>query len=141
MDFSRPTTSLLWQVGLNEPMWVMTNLQAEEGLAIYLQRMKIEESFRDLKSLLGIEKKIFNNRTTMESMVALMMITYSIILILGETLRQNLFPETSRKYKAYSGPIILIKFKLNLPRSKWKAVLDQANIAYQTIISPVRSHF
>jgi hypothetical protein len=39
-----------WKEGLNEPLWVMTNLSAEEGLAIYLQRMKIDESFRDLKN-------------------------------------------------------------------------------------------
>lgn len=45
-----------WKEGFSQPMWVMTNLKAEDGLDIYLQRMKIEESFRDLKNLLGIEK-------------------------------------------------------------------------------------
>jgi hypothetical protein len=35
-------------------MWVMTDLEADAGLRIYLARMKLEESLRDLKSLLGI---------------------------------------------------------------------------------------
>ena len=35
----------IWQKGFSEPMWIMTSLKAEEGLAIYLQRMKIEEAF------------------------------------------------------------------------------------------------
>lgn len=37
-------------------MWVMTDLEAKEGLRIYFTRMKIEESFRDLKSLLAMTK-------------------------------------------------------------------------------------
>lgn len=42
----------------------MTNLRkAEEGLAIYLQRMKIEEAFRDLKSLLNFHKLMNKRRT------------------------------------------------------------------------------
>jgi hypothetical protein len=45
-----------WKEGLSEPMWVITNLPAEQGLNIYLQRMKIEGSFRDLNNLLGLKK-------------------------------------------------------------------------------------
>jgi hypothetical protein len=39
----------------------MTNLPAEQGLAIYLQRMKIEEAFRGMKNLLGLEKLMPKN--------------------------------------------------------------------------------
>lgn len=46
----------IWREGFSKPIWVMTNLEAKQALAIYLQRMKIEESFRDLKNLLGLEK-------------------------------------------------------------------------------------
>jgi hypothetical protein len=42
-----------WQAGLKEPMWIMTNLPAEQGFSFYEQRMKIEETFKDLKSLLA----------------------------------------------------------------------------------------
>ena len=52
-----------WQAGLHEPIWIMTNLSAEQGLSFYLQRMKIEEAFKDLKSLLGIDKMMYQNVT------------------------------------------------------------------------------
>jgi hypothetical protein len=45
-----------WKKGLDEPMWVMTNLEAKRALRIYFARMKIEETYRDLKSLLGMTK-------------------------------------------------------------------------------------
>ena len=48
-----------WKEGFNKPLWVMTNLPAEQGLDFYLQRMKIDESFRDLKSLLGMDKLMY----------------------------------------------------------------------------------
>jgi hypothetical protein len=44
----------VWKPGLSEPLWVMTDLQPEAGLQIYFQRMKIDESFRDLKNLLHL---------------------------------------------------------------------------------------
>jgi hypothetical protein len=47
-----------WIKGFSEPMWVMTNLEASVGWRIYYARLKIEETFRDLKSLLGLTKLI-----------------------------------------------------------------------------------
>ena len=60
----------VWQKGFSNRMWVMTNLNAEEGLAIYLQRMKIESVFRDLKSLFNFHKLMNKRRSLMEKMVA-----------------------------------------------------------------------
>jgi hypothetical protein len=45
-----------WAPGLEEPVWVFSNLEPEKALEIYRSRMKIEQSFRDLKGLLGLEK-------------------------------------------------------------------------------------
>ena len=56
----------------------MTNLEAEQGLTIYLQRMKIEVSFRDMKNLLGMKKLMNKRRDHMEKMVALLLIAYAI---------------------------------------------------------------
>ncbi len=114
-----------WKEGLNEPLWVMTHLPAEDGLAIYLQRMKIEESFRDLKSLLGLDKMMHNKRHLMEKMVALVLMTYAIGLILGETLRSYLFPGPHRKHKLYSGLFVLLKLKWILPYPKFKQVFSK----------------
>lgn len=43
----------IWEAGFRKPLWVMTSLAPETGMAIYRQRMKTELSFGDLKSLLG----------------------------------------------------------------------------------------
>jgi hypothetical protein len=47
--------------GLRQPMWVMTDLEPQQGWDLCQQRMKIDESFRDLKGLLGLHRII--NRT------------------------------------------------------------------------------
>ena len=100
-----------WQAGLKEPLWVMTNLPAEQGLSFYEQRMKIEETFNDLKSLLGMDKLMCQKRHWMEQMVGLALIAFAIGLVLGETLRSQCFPETSRKPKLYSGLFVVLKLK------------------------------
>ena len=128
-----------WKEGFNEPVWIMTNLSAEEGLALYLQRMKIDEAFKDLKSLLGIDKLMCQKRPWMEQMVSLALIAYAIGLVLGETLRSQLFPETSRKCKLYSGLFVLLKLKLSLPYNDFRKIQTLAVHTFQTIALPVRT--
>jgi hypothetical protein len=48
------------------------------------------------------------HRTLMEKMVALILIAYAVVLILGEILHARLFPEGGRKYKLFSGPFIIL---------------------------------
>jgi len=47
-----------WQRGLREPLWLFTTLEPELALEVYRQRVKVEESFRDLEGLLGLGKGI-----------------------------------------------------------------------------------
>jgi len=101
----------LWQEGFAKPIWIMTNLKAEDALAVYRQRMKIEECFRDMKNLLGLEKLMNKCRDHMEKMVALLLIAYVIGLWLGETLRTAMFPEHSLKHKLYSGLFVFLKLR------------------------------
>ena len=126
----------VWQKGFSEPMWIMTNLKAEDGLAIYFQRMKIEETFRDLKSLLNFHKLMNKRRILMEKMVALILIAYAIVLVVGETLRAQLFPDGCRKNKLFSGPFIFLKLKPDLARP----ILSQARLAFSQLVLPVRSN-
>lgn len=70
-----------WKKGLSEPLWVMTNLEAQQGLHIYLGRMKIEESFKDLKDLLGMTKLMNQKQEYMEKMMALLLLVFSIGLL------------------------------------------------------------
>jgi hypothetical protein len=126
----------VWQAGFVAPLWIMTNLDAKQALAIYLQRMKIEEAFRDLKSLLGMEKLMNKHQNQMEKMIAMLLVAYVISLWLGEALRTQLFPEGNRKHKLFSGLFIFIKLKFALPPSDFSLLSLQALAAFRTLIIP-----
>jgi hypothetical protein len=117
----------------------MTNLPAEQGLSFYLQRMKIDEAFKDLKSLLGMDKMMHQKRHWMEQMVSLALIAYTIGLVLGETLCSHLFPETSRKRKLYSGLFVLLKLKLSLHYLEFRQISFRALQSFHPIVLPVRT--
>jgi hypothetical protein len=89
----------LWERGHAEPLWVMSNPEPEEAVRMYLQRMKIDATFRDLKDLLGLERLMNRSQESMEKMVALLLLTYTIGHLVEENLRDFLYgppPSESR---------------------------------------------
>jgi hypothetical protein len=40
-----------WKKGFSEPLWIITNIEPKRGLEIYKARVKIEESFKDMKDI------------------------------------------------------------------------------------------
>jgi hypothetical protein len=64
--------------GLSKPLWVITTLKPEDGLEIYQQRMKIEETFRDCKDLLHLPKLMNKRQHHLEQMIALTLIAYNL---------------------------------------------------------------
>lgn len=55
----------LWKEGCREPLWIMGimgNLPTGDLLGLYQERMKIEQPFKDSKSLLIIEKIMSNHK-------------------------------------------------------------------------------
>jgi hypothetical protein len=97
-----------WQGGFKEPLWVITNLdKPEEALEIYKSRMKIEESFKDLKSLLKLDKIMNKSQQYLEKMIDMVMIAYAIGLLIGESVREAVYGE--KKAKNYSGLFIFLK--------------------------------
>ena len=130
----------LWREGFSQPLWVMTDLPAEEGLDIYLQRMKIDESFRDMKSLLGLEKLMNKHRDQMQKMVALLLIAYAIGLWLGELLREILFPKDSPKKNLYSGLCVLLKLKFSLSPPEYFRASALALTSFGSLVQGVRSN-
>jgi len=47
----------VWEKGQNEPLWVMGNSPSCERLIeVYQERMKLEQGFRDNKSLLNLKR-------------------------------------------------------------------------------------
>jgi len=151
-----------WQKGRLEPLWVMTDLEAKEGLRIYFSRMKIEESFRDLKSLLGLTRLMNKQQSYMEKMVALLLLVYAIGLLVGERLRDQLYGELiaenetvpgqeqipassqrkqGKKWKRYSGLFVLLKQNWSLAAKEWRAILDEALAAFTALVQhPVPTH-
>ncbi len=150
-----------WKKGLDEPMWVMTNLEAKRGLSIYFARMKIEETYRDLKSLLGMTKLMNKQQVYMEKMVGLLLLTFTIGLLVGEELRDLLYGEPiaeeeqvadkeripgapslkkGKKWKRYSGLFVLLKQKWSLSDEQKAAVLNAAFASFLNLVHPhVRS--
>lgn len=150
-----------WKKGLDEPMWVMTNLEAKRGLQIYFARMKIEETYRDLKSLLGMTRLMNKQQVYMEKMVALLLLVFTIGLLVGEELRDLLYGEPiaddepvndqeripgdptrkkGKKWKRYSGLFVLLKQKWTLTPVQKEAVLRVAFTTFLGLIQPnVRS--
>lgn len=124
-----------WKRGFSRPLWVMTSLEPQQGLQVYLQRMKIDQSFRDLKSLLGLCKVMNKRQHNMEQMVALLLLAYAIGILVGEAIRDHVYGQVvsqpqaagvkqsaqqpvmkkGKKWKLYSGLFILLKQKVRLP--------------------------
>lgn len=152
-----------WKKGLSEPLWVMTNLEPHHALQIYLMRMKIEESFRDLKSLLHLDQVMNKRQVHMEKMVALMLLAFSLGLWVGEALRDEVYgpapqpspkrasaqqshrrpsaPRVGQKWKLYSGLFVLLKQKIELSAERWKRVLQTARDSFmQLVYHPVRTY-
>jgi len=149
-----------WHKGYAEPLWVMTNLKAELGGQIYFARMKIEETFRDLKSLLGLGKVMNQQQAKMEQLVALVLLAYTLGVLVGEELRDVLFGappalpnargQTSKpprplhapspKWKLYSGLFLLLKQKVDLSLAQFQQVVRTAVDRFRPMVQhPVRT--
>ena len=58
-----------WRKGFKEPLSVISSLGPEVALQIYQARMKIEESFKDLKSLLNLHKLMKKKQENLEKLL------------------------------------------------------------------------
>lgn len=141
----------VWEQGFAAPLWVMTSLAPEAGLAIYQQRMKIELSFRDLKSLLGMDKVMNRDAHWMEQTLALVMLAYAVGLMTGELLRDLLFggglpqePQANppapaaatRKWYQYSGLFILLKLKISISTTQAQALASAVLAIFTSLLFP-----
>ena len=119
----------IWRFGFKDPLWIMTNMEPKAGLALYEKRMKIEICFRDLKSLLHINKVMNKSRVYLNKMLAMVMLTYAISVVVGEAIRDvqyaqispdefNLLtiPEVDKRSRwfLFSGPFLLLKQRYRL---------------------------
>jgi hypothetical protein len=149
----------IWRYGFKEPMWIITNMDPEAGLALYDQRMKIEICFRDLKSLLHIDKVMNKSQVYLNKMLAMVMLAYAITLFVGEAIRDvqyaqvdpddlNLLsvPEVDRRsgWYLFSGPFLLLKQRYRLARHLLRRIVTIAiqlfaHLIYANVRTPVRT--
>ena len=94
--------------------------------------MKIEESFRDMKNLLNIEKIMNQKRENMENMLSMVLLSYSIGLLIGETIREKVYPE--KKRKLHSVLHILLKRKVSIIGETLRAVIDSTFLVFSNIV-------
>jgi transposase len=74
--------------GCGEPLWVMGNLSPDELLEVYEERMKIERTFEDSKSLLDVQKAMSKKQAQLEITLALVLLAYyGLGLMMGEAAR------------------------------------------------------
>lgn len=127
----------------------MTNLEPEGGLDLYFQRMKIEICFRDLKSLLHIDKVMFKSQVNLNKMLAMVMLTYAICLIVGEAIRDvqyamvspdqlNLLTvpimDKSSRWYLFSGAFLLLKQRFRLPKRTLIIIVSAALLIFSHLI-------
>lgn len=150
-----------WQKGFSEPLWVMTDLEPEEGLRMYRKRMKIDEMFRDGKSLLGMGRLMNKRWVYMEKMLALLLIVYAIAYLLGERLRDFLYGEPigekevvseeeqipgnphrkqGKKWKRYSGLFVLLKQQWRFSVREWERIVEDTWTIFTAIVLPVPTY-
>ena len=150
-----------WRQGYAEPLWVMSNLPAEVGGQIYFARMKIEESFRDLKNLLHLEKLMNKQQAKMEQVVAWVLLAFTLGFLVGEELRDVLYgpapdatptpprsampktvpPKPGQKWKLYSGLFILLKQKIDLSLAQSQQILRRVLDRFKVLVQhPVRTY-
>jgi hypothetical protein len=147
----------VWRSGMPEPLWVMSNLEPQCALQIYHGRMKIDESFKDLKDLLGLDHLMNKTQTNMEQMAVLTLIAYAVGLLVGERLQDELYgpppaspttspiapsstvpkpPASKHKWRLYSGLFILLKHKLSLSRNHLRKLVDQVLLTFAALVGP-----
>jgi hypothetical protein len=131
----------IWHYGFSQPMWIMTNMEPEAGLALYKQRMKIEICFRDLKSLLNIDKVMNKSQQYLDKMLAMVMLAYAICLLVGEAIRDVQYAhidpfevdlltvpvcEKTSRWHLFSGPFLLLKQRYRLNRKILRQIAQVA---------------
>lgn len=107
-----------WSINSSEPMYIITNCEPKKGLKYYKIRMKIEESFKDVKDKLGFTKLMNKKRSNLLKLLLIGFLTYNILLLVGEQVRTTVL--TKEKARKYSGLHILFNMVGQYTRSVLK---------------------
>lgn len=142
-----------WRKSLSKPLWIVTTLDPQRGLEIYLQRMKIEQTFRDGKDLLRLSKLMNKKQCLLEQMIALALLAYVVGVWLGEAIRDMVYGQLAMaqvsdallhqprvdakqhpKWLLYSGLFVLLKQKQRLSKKQVEAITVTASAAFGILV-------
>ena len=121
--------------------------------------MKIEICFRDLKSLLHIDKVMNKSQQYLDKMLAMVMLAYAVCILVGEGIRDvqyaqvdpddlNLLStpvtEKSSRWYLFSGPFLLLKQRYRLAKDILRRIIAAAlriftNLVFANVRTPVRT--
>ncbi len=139
-----------WKTGMAKPLWVISNIDPEKALAIYLQRMKIEMKFRDLKSIFQLNTIMNKSKFYLDQMIALMLITYAIAVLIGEAIRDvryagvspdqldlNLEPDVPKnsRWYSFSGLFVLLRQKRRLKHTTLRKIVSKVFAIFSALVS------
>jgi hypothetical protein len=139
----------VWKKGNRKPLWVITNMSPEIALKIYLQRMKIEKTFRELKSILRLGTIMNKSRFYLEQMIALMLLTFAVTVLIGEAIRdvryagilpeqidlKNL-PEVAKnsRWHSFSGTFVLLRQRRRLSHATLRKIISRVFSIFCSLI-------
>ena len=110
-----------WQYGMAEPMYIVTDCEPSKGLKYYKIRMKIEESFKDIKDKLGFTKLMNKKLENLVKLILIGLLAYNILMLIGEKLREAVLNRTERR--RFSGLHLLFNMLYCYTRSKLKTAI------------------
>lgn len=110
-----------WQSNMPEPMYIITDCAPHIGLKYYKKRMKIEESFKDVKDKLGFTKLMNKTLTNLLKMLLIGLIAYNLLILIGEMLRDKVLAKRERL--KFSGLHLLLNMIYSYSRSKLRKAL------------------
>ena len=145
-----------WKSGMPKPLWVITNIDPDRALDIYLQRMKIEMEFRDLKSIFQANTIMNKSKLYLDQMIALLLLSYAIALMVGEAIRDVRYADISpdqwdfrslppcppnSPWFSYSGIFVLLRQKRILDHRTLRKLVSCVFSSFSLLVSgdPVRS--
>ena len=139
----------IWRFGFKQPIWVMTNMEPEDGQAVYDQRMKIEICFRDLKSLLHIDQVMNKSQVYLNKMLAMVLLAYAVSVVVGEAIRDVQYAhidpqdfdwltvptvDKHSRWYLFSGPFLLLKKRYRLSRRVLRQIVTAALVIFRGLI-------
>ena len=88
---------------------MFSNFDSEKDLNIYQTKMKIEETLKDLKSLLGLEKIMNKKQKNLEKILSLLFLAHSIGFLMGEVILKKTYPKLRNNLQksVYTGLFLL----------------------------------